>query len=185
MLTFLIFLLTLFGILARPFGLGVWVYSSLGALFMFCFNLINFSDLGFIFSLIWDSSLTLIALIIISFCLQAFGFFERLIFLVLRLCVKNKNSLENFSQNQLNINAKSLFIRLLVLCALCSGVLANDGAILIFTPLVLGLFLRAKKADFRLIIVFLFASGFVCDISSNALIISNLTNIISANYQLL
>lgn len=182
MLAFLIFLLTLFGILARPFGLGVWVYSSLGALFTLCFNLINFNDLGFIFSLIWDSSLTLIALIIISFCLQSFGFFERLIFLVLKLCVKSKNPLENFSQNQLSINAKSLFIRLLLLCALCSSVLANDGAILIFTPLVLGLFLRAKKADFKLIIVFLFASGFVCDISSNALIISNLTNIISANY---
>lgn len=181
MLAFLIFALTLFGILTRPFGLGVWVYSSLGALFVLAFELINFNDLAFIFWLIWDSSLTLIGLIVISLCLQSLGFFERLIFLVLRLCVSAKNH-TNFNQNLLIINAKTLFIKLSILCALCASVLANDGAILIFTPLVLGLFLHAKKADFALIVVFLFGISFICDISSNALIISNLTNIIIANY---
>lgn len=49
MLAFLIFALTLFGILTRPFGLGVWVYSSLGALFVLAFELINFNDLAVIF----------------------------------------------------------------------------------------------------------------------------------------
>lgn len=221
MLAFIIFALTLFGILRRPFGFGIWVYSSVGAVAVTLLKLVNFSDLRFIFSLIWDSSLTLIALIIISLCLQSLGFFEWLIFYTLKLCQRVKiageiqrvtpnsqaqNALNansntqnatnlslampnshnqisaNSAQNTLIINAKVLFIALCFLCALCSSVLANDGAILIFTPLVLGLFLRAKKADLRLIIAFLFAVGFVCDSSSNALIISNLTNIITANF---
>ena len=86
MLAFIIFALTLFGILRRPFGFGIWVYSSVGAVAVTLLKLVNFSDLRFIFSLIWDSSLTLIALIIISLCLQSLGFFEWLIFYALKLC---------------------------------------------------------------------------------------------------
>lgn len=232
MLALVIFALTLFGILRRPFGFGVWVYSSVGAVFVLVFKLVSVSDLGFIFALIWDSSLTLIGLIIISLCLEVLGFFERLIFYTLRFCqsakfiskiqpkmpnlhaqkgavlalntpklqsqsTTNSNITANLGANaQFNttapksaplntliINTRLLFITLCLLCALCSSVLANDGAVLIFTPLVLGLFLRAKKADFKLIIAFLFAIGFICDTASNPLIISNLTNIITANFQ--
>lgn len=183
MLALIIFALTLFGILRRPFGLGVWVYSSVGAVFVLVFKLVSVSDLYFIFSLIWDSSLTLIGLIIISLCLEALGFFERLIFYTLRLCQNATNSSHNLlEKNTLTINTQFLFIIICLLCALCSSILANDGAILIFTPLVLGLFLRAKRANLKLIIAFLFAVSFICDISSNPLIISNLTNIITANF---
>lgn len=286
MLALIIFLLTLLGILTRPFKLKIWVFSSVGAIACIALKLVSLQDLKLIFSLIWDSCLTLIALIIISLCLQALGFFEWLIFAVLKLCQRLKfrdkaakiqarnsnlalnssqNSLvspanpqdnkafntlftsqkasdfsQNFTATQSNttpnsnaqnlpnsnltlnlsqkelqrlkfhstananfsaqkpsqaplfaprnapntliISAKSLFIALCILCALCSVVLANDGAILILTPLVLGLFLRAKSADTNAVLAFLFAISFVCDASSNALIISNLTNIITANY---
>lgn len=286
MLALVIFLLTLLGILTRPFKLKIWVFSSVGAAACIALKLVSLQDLKLIFSLIWDSCLTLIALIIISLCLQALGFFEWLIFAVLKLCQRLKfkdkaakiqtqnsnlalnssqNSLTpptnsqdnkafntlftsqkasdfsqnftatqsntapnsnaqnlsnsnltlnlsqkelqrlkfhstanaNFSaqkpsqaplfaprnaQNTLIISAKALFIALCILCALCSVVLANDGAILILTPLVLGLFLRAKSVDASTLVAFLFAISFVCDASSNALIISNLTNIITANY---
>ena len=286
MLALIIFLLTLLGILTRPFKLKIWVFSSVGAIACIALKLVSLQDLKLIFSLIWDSCLTLIALIIISLCLQALGFFEWLIFAVLKLCQRLKfrdkaakiqarnsnlalnssqNSLvspanpqdnkafntlftsqkasdfsQNFTATQSNttpnsnaqnlpnsnltlnlsqkelqrlkfhstananfsaqkpsqaplfaprnapntliISAKALFIALFVLCALCSVVLANDGAILILTPLVLGLFLRAKSVDTNAVLAFLFAISFVCDASSNALIISNLTNIITANY---
>ena len=262
MLALIIFLLTLLGILTRPFKLKIWVFSSAGAAACIALKLVSLQDLKLIFSLIWDSCLTLIALIIISLCLQALGFFEWLIFAVLKLCQRLKfhaktakiqaqnsnlalnssqNSLappansqdnkafntlfsqkasdfsQNFTTTQSNttpnsnaqnlsnsnltlnlsqaplfaprnapntliISAKSLFIALCILCALCSVVLANDGAILILTPLVLGLFLRAKGVDTSTLVAFLFAISFVCDASSNALIISNLTNIITANY---
>ena len=263
MLALIIFLLTLLGILTRPFKLKIWVFSSVGATACIALKLVSLQDLKLIFSLIWDSCLTLIALIIISLCLQALGFFEWLIFAVLKLCqrlkfkdksatiqTQNSNLALNSSQNSLTppansqdnkafntlftsqkasdlsqnftapqsnttpnsntqnlsnsnltlnlsqaplfaphnapntliISAKALFIALCILCALCSVVLANDGAILILTPLVLGLFLRAKSVDTNAVLAFLFAISFVCDASSNALIISNLTNIITANY---
>ena len=262
MLALIIFLLTLLGILTRPFKLKIWVSSSVGAAACIALKLVSLQDLKLIFSLIWDSCLTLIALIIISLCLQALGFFEWLIFAVLKLCqrlkfrdkaakiqAQNSNLASNSSQNPLTppansqdnkafntlfsqkardfsqnftapqsnttpnsnaqnlsnsnltlnlsqaplfaprntpntliISAKALFIALCILCALCSVVLANDGAILILTPLVLGLFLRAKSVDTNAVLAFLFAISFVCDASSNALIISNLTNIITANY---
>ncbi|MGX2983905.1 ArsB/NhaD family transporter [Helicobacter sp. 23-1048] len=235
MLAFIIFALTLFCILRRPFGFGIWVYSSIGAVATFALGLVELRDLGFIFLLIWDSALTLIALIVISYCLQAFGFFEWLIFWVLKICAvkysvkkaktnswhcedltchtegiarsisKTSNnrdsSLTAFAQNdkekdillaqndnagvqkgEFAINTRKAFILLILCCVLTSAVLANDGAILIFTPLVLGVFLRSRNATNLQLIAFLFATAFMCDISSNALIISNLTNIITARF---
>ena len=205
MLPLVIFALTLFCILRRPFGFGIWVYSSIGAVATFALGLVELRDLLFIFLLIWDSALTLIALIVISFCLQAFGFFEWLIFWVLKICavkysVKNaKSSVDSNADSDaqshesnldsrldshanLHIHTRKMFIALCVFCAFTSAVLANDGAILIFTPLVLGLFLRARNATNPQIIAFLFATAFMCDISSNALTISNLTNIITAHF---
>lgn len=207
MLPLVIFAITLFGILRRPFGLRIWVYSSVGAVAVIALGLVELRDLGFIFLLIWDSALTLIALIVISYCLQGLGFFEWMIVWVLKICAvkKAKSSIDSKishtksletsidlipqshestfdSHTNIAINTRKAFLLLTLCCALTSAVLANDGAILIFTPLVLGLFLRARNATTPQIIAFLFATAFMCDISSNPLIISNLTNIITANF---
>ena len=143
--------------------------------------------MGVIFALIWDSALTLIALIVISFCLQGLGFFEWLIFWVLKFCATLPRHATNPESRAilgatLCINTSKAFVALILLSAVLSAVLANDGAVLVLTPLVLGLFLRAKNASAPQIIAFLFATAFVCDISSNTLIISNLTNIITAHF---
>ena len=73
MLALIIFLLTLLGILTRPFKLKIWAFSSAGAVACIALKLVSLQDLKLIFSLIWDSCLTLIALIIISLCLQEIG----------------------------------------------------------------------------------------------------------------
>lgn len=191
MLALIIFTLSLFGILRRPFGLGIWVYSSFGAIVALGLGLVEWHDLGVIFALIWDSALTLIALIVISFCLQGLGFFEWLIFHLIRFCEIRPQIAESSANLRPNIAESSVistrkaFILLLLLGAILSALLANDGAVLVLTPLVLGLFLRAKNAHFTQIIAFLFASAFVCDISSNPLLISNLTNIITAHFHAL
>ena len=188
MLALIIFALTLFGILRTPFGLGIWVYSSFGAIAALTLGLVEMSDLGVIFLLIWDSALTLIALIVISFCLQGLGFFEWLIFYVLKFCADSRTTNPESradSSATLCINTRKAFVALILLSAVLSAVLANDGAVLVLTPLVLGLFLRAKNATSLQIIAFLFATAFVCDISSNPLIISNLTNIITAHFHAL
>lgn len=170
-----IFLFTLFGILVRPFGFKIWVYSSIGAIVVLAFKLVDLSEIEAIFWLISHSTALLIALIIISFCLEALGFFEWLIFYSLKFCASKQNDI-------LTVRTHRLFIAICILCALCSSILANDGAILILTPLILGIFLRVKGANSHQIIAFLFAVGFICDINSNALIISNLTNVITANF---
>lgn len=188
MLALIIFALTLFGILRRPFGLGIWVYSSFGALATLALGLVELHDLGVIFALIWDSALTLIALIVISFCLQGLGFFEWLIFYVLKFCADSRTTNPESRVHlgsTLCINTRKAFVALILLSAILSATLANDGAVLVLTPLVLGLFLRAKNATSLQIIAFLFATAFVCDISSNPLIISNLTNIITAHFHAL
>lgn len=182
MATLAIFVLTLFGILRRPWKMPIWVYSTAGAIILFIFGFVDFADLRFIFNIIWDSSLTLIALIIISFSLQALGFFEWLIFYTLKICHGFSNNAENTAEHLLILKSKTLFIAICFLSFLCSAFLANDGAILILIPLVLGLFLRAKHIDFNQMMAFLFAVSFVCDAASNAFVISNLSNIITAHY---
>ena len=61
--------------------------------------------------------------------------------------------------------------------------LANDGAILVLTPLVFALFSNTKDelSITTPLVAFLLFFGFLSDFGSNALIISNLTNIITAN----
>lgn len=76
MLAFFIFLSTLVLLFWRPWNLPIWVFSSLGAFFVFIFQLVDFKDAYFVFSLVWDSSLTLVGLIILSFSLEALGFFD-------------------------------------------------------------------------------------------------------------
>ncbi len=73
MLAFFIFLSTLVLLFWRPWNLPIWVFSSLGAFFVFIFQLVDFKDACFVFSLVWDSSLTLVGLIILSFSLEAFS----------------------------------------------------------------------------------------------------------------
>ncbi|SUW97337.1 arsenical pump membrane protein [Campylobacter jejuni subsp. doylei] len=56
MLAFFIFLFTLILLFWRPWNLPIWVFSSLGAFFVFIFQLADFKD-AFLFFLVWDSSL--------------------------------------------------------------------------------------------------------------------------------
>lgn len=73
---------------------------------------------------------------------------------------------------------------LLIFVFFLSAFFANDGAILIITPIIIALFSTFKDCKNHAFILssFLLSLSFLCDASSNALVISNLTNIITANY---
>lgn len=75
MLAFFIFLSTLVLLFWRPWNLPLWLIAIFGALFAFIFKLVNLEDAFFVFDLVWDSSLTLVGLIILSFSLEVLGFF--------------------------------------------------------------------------------------------------------------
>ncbi|HEG0893739.1 TPA: arsenic transporter, partial [Campylobacter jejuni] len=177
MLAFFIFLSTLVLLFWRPWNLPIWVFSSLGAFFVFIFQLVDFKDAYFVFSLVWDSSLTLVGLIILSFSLEALGFFDFIASKILHFS-REKN------QEKIYISTKKLMLFLLIFVFFLSAFFANDGAILIITPIIIALFSTLKDCKNHAFILssFLLSLSFLCDASSNALVISNLTNIITANY---
>lgn len=174
MLALFIFLITLILLFWRPWNLPLWAISTLGAFFVFVLKLVDFQDARFVLSLVWDSSLTLVGLIIISFSLELLGFFD---FIAKEILHFSK------TENSNKINTKKLMIFLLIFVFFLSAFFANDGAILIITPIIIALFSKLKDSKQGLILsAFLLSISFLCDASSNALVISNLTNIITANY---
>ncbi|TKX31399.1 arsenic transporter [Campylobacter aviculae] len=169
-----IFLVTLIFIFWRPWNLPLWIISSFGAFFVFIFKLVNLKDIIFISELVWDSSLTLIGLIILSFSLEALGFFN---FIAREIVSLSKN------KSNYKINTNKLMFLLLIFVFLLTAFLGNDGAILVITPIVIALFSTLKDIKKSMILnLFLLSVSFLCDASSNTFIISNLTNIITAKY---
>ena len=83
MLASVIFIITLILLFWRPWNLPLWLIAIFGALFAFIFKLVNLEDASFVFDLVWDSSLTLVGLIILSFSLEVLGFFS---FIAIRFC---------------------------------------------------------------------------------------------------
>ncbi|TKX34274.1 arsenic transporter [Campylobacter taeniopygiae] len=172
-LAVLFFLITLVFIFLRPWNLSLWIISLIGAFFVYFFKLVNWNDIVFIFDLVWGSSLTLLALMILSFALEILGFFDFIAGKILDYS-KNKNE---------KISTKKLMLFLLVFVFFITAFLGNDGAILIITPIVIAIFSTFKNLKDSIIInTFLLSVSFLCDASSNTLVISNLTNLITANY---
>ena len=71
-----IFIITLLCIYLRPFGLPIWLFSTLGAICAYVFNVVSFNDVAFVWEMVWDSSFTLIGLIIFAISLERLGFFN-------------------------------------------------------------------------------------------------------------
>lgn len=170
-----LFALTLLCIYIRPFNLPLWVYSSLGAALCVGFGFVSLSDVAFVWDMVWDSTFSLVGLIIFALSLEKLGFFEVLAHYTLRLSTHRQT---------LHLQTWKFFVFIGVLASVLATFFSNDGAILILTPLIIALLTHIENVKFSRspLIIFLLFVGFMSDFASNTFIFSNLTNIITADF---
>ena len=138
-MAFLIFTLTLLCIYIRPFRLPLWVYSSLGALLCLGFGVVGFVDVAFVWNMVWDSTLTLVGLIIFCIVLERLLFFDFLAYKILKF-LSEKGECGG-------ISSLKFYVFIVLFGGFLGAFFANDGAILILTPLIIALFGKIDSKD--------------------------------------
>jgi arsenical pump membrane protein len=161
-----VFIAALILILIKPKGINEAFFALAGAILLFIAGLLKLEDASYIWGFVWNATFSLIGIMIFTALLDQNGFFR---WAALHIV------------HRLHHRKIVLFICLSLLAAMITIFFNNDGTILIMVPIVLEVtaLLRLTRGG-RL--AYLLGIGLMADTASAPLMMSNLTNILTADF---